>query len=78
MKRVAAFLKALTARGFLSIKDPELAAEQLFGAWSGMVILRQSLGLAGPPSANAIAKRVRHAVDTVVLAWSPGPRRSTR
>lgn len=78
LKRVTAFLKALTARGFLSIKDPELAAEQLFGAWSGMVVLRQTLGLAEPPSADAIAKRVRHAVDTLVRAWSPGPRRSTK
>jgi TetR/AcrR family transcriptional regulator, mexJK operon transcriptional repressor len=78
LKRVVAFLEALTARGFLSIKDPELAAEQLFGAWSGMIILRQALGLAKPPSADAIAKRVRHAVDTLVRAWSPSPRRSTR
>jgi TetR/AcrR family transcriptional repressor of mexJK operon len=72
LKRVAAFLKSLTARGFLSIKDPELAAEQLVASWFGMTVLRQSLGLAGPPSAGAIAKRVRYAVDTMVRAWSTG------
>lgn len=72
LKQIAAFLKALTRRGFLSIKDPELAAEQLIASWFGMRERRQSLGLAGPPSADAIAKRVRYAVDTLVRAWSTG------
>jgi TetR/AcrR family transcriptional repressor of mexJK operon len=72
LKRMAAFLKSLTARGFLLIKDPELAAEQLMGAWFGMGVLRQSLGLARPPSADAIAKHVRYAIDTMVRAWSTG------
>jgi TetR/AcrR family transcriptional regulator, mexJK operon transcriptional repressor len=70
LKRVAAFLKSLTTRGFLLIKDPELAAEQLTASWFGMSFLRQSLGLAGPPSADAIGKRVRYAVDTLVRAWA--------
>jgi TetR/AcrR family transcriptional regulator, mexJK operon transcriptional repressor len=70
LKQVAAFLKALTRRGFLSIKDPELAAEQLVASWLGMSSVRQSLGLTGPPSADAIAKRVRYAVETIVRAWS--------
>jgi hypothetical protein len=34
--------------------------------------LRQSLGVAGPPSSNAITKRVRYAIDTLVRAWSTG------
>jgi TetR/AcrR family transcriptional regulator, mexJK operon transcriptional repressor len=72
LKRVAAFLKSLTARGFLSMKDPELAAEQLVASWFGMSVLRQSLGMAGPPSAVAIAERVRYAVNTLVRAWSTG------
>jgi TetR/AcrR family transcriptional regulator, mexJK operon transcriptional repressor len=71
LKQIAAFLKALTKHGFLSIKDPELAAEQLVASWlAGLV--RQSLGLAGPPSTDAIAKRVRYAVETMVRAWSTG------
>src|SRR6266481_3123047 len=37
--------------------------------WIGMTELRQSLGVAGPPSSNAIAKR---AIDTLVRAWSTG------
>jgi TetR/AcrR family transcriptional regulator, mexJK operon transcriptional repressor len=72
LKRVAVFLKGLTERGVLAIDDPELAAEQLIGAWVGMTELRQSLGLVGPPSSNAIAKRVRYAIDTLVRAWSTG------
>jgi TetR/AcrR family transcriptional repressor of mexJK operon len=72
LKRIAVFLKGLTERGVLAIDDPELAAEQLIGAWVGMTELRQSLGVAGPPSSNAIAKRVRYAIDTLVRAWSTG------
>jgi TetR/AcrR family transcriptional repressor of mexJK operon len=72
LKRVADFLKGLTERGVLAIDDPELAAEQLIGAWLGMTELRQSLGVAGPPSSKAIAKRVRYAIDTLVRAWSTG------
>lgn len=60
LKQIAAFLKPLTTRGFLSIKDPELAAEQLVASWFGMSERRQSLGLAGPLSADAIAKRCRN------------------
>jgi TetR/AcrR family transcriptional repressor of mexJK operon len=71
LKQIEAFLKALTRRGFLSIKHPELAAEQLVASW--LWLGRQSFGLAGPPSANAIAKRVRYAVDTLVRAWSARP-----
>jgi TetR/AcrR family transcriptional repressor of mexJK operon len=72
LKRVARFLKGLTERGVLAIDDPELAADQLIAAWLGMTELRQSLGVAGPPSSNAIAKRVRYAIDTLVRAWSTG------
>jgi TetR/AcrR family transcriptional repressor of mexJK operon len=68
LKRVAVFLKALTERGVLAIDDPELAAEQLIGAWVGMTELRLSLGVAGPPSSNSIAKRVRYAIDMLVRA----------
>jgi TetR/AcrR family transcriptional repressor of mexJK operon len=72
LKRLAVFLKGLAERGVLSIDDPELAADQLIGAWLGMTELRQSLGVAGPPSSKAIAKRVRYAIDTLVRAWSTG------
>lgn len=71
LKQIAGFLTVMTRRGFLSIKDPELAAEQLVASW--LWLGRQSFGLAGPPSADAIAKRVRYSVDTLVRAWSGTP-----
>ena len=70
LKKVAGFLKSLAERGILSIDDPELAAEQLIVSWLGMSHLRQNLGVAGPPSADAIARRVRYATDTMLRAWS--------
>jgi TetR/AcrR family transcriptional regulator, mexJK operon transcriptional repressor len=74
VQRVAIFLKDLSARGFLSISEPELAADQLVASWLGMSWRRQSLGIAGPPSPDEIAKRVRYAVGTLVRAWSAGRR----
>jgi AefR-like transcriptional repressor, C-terminal domain len=70
LKRIAACLNALTKRGFLSVKNPDLAAEQLVASWSGMSLLRQGLGIAGPPAPDEIAESVRYAVDTMVRAWS--------
>jgi TetR/AcrR family transcriptional regulator, mexJK operon transcriptional repressor len=72
VKRLAVFLESLTERGVLSIRDPHVAAEQLMASWGGMSELRQSLGVAAPPSPDEIAKRVRYAVDTMVRAWSTG------
>jgi TetR/AcrR family transcriptional repressor of mexJK operon len=70
LKKVADFLKSLDGRGILSIDDPEFAAEQLIVSWLGMSHLRQNLGVAGPPSAGAIARRVRYATDAMLRAWS--------
>jgi len=70
LKKVAGFLKSLAERGILSIDDPELAAEQLVVSWLGLSQLRQNLGLSGPPSPDAIARRVRYATDTMVRARS--------
>jgi TetR/AcrR family transcriptional repressor of mexJK operon len=72
VKRVAAFLKSLADKGLLEIEDPDLTAEQLIASWLGLSELRQSLGLAGPPAPNEIARRVRYAIDTMVRAWSRG------
>src|SRR5262249_45309009 len=70
LKKVAGFLKSLAERGVLSIDDPELAAEQLIVSWLGLSQLRQNLGVAGPPSADAIARRVRYVTNTMLRAWS--------
>jgi TetR/AcrR family transcriptional repressor of mexJK operon len=73
LKKVAGFLNSLAKRGVLSIDDPELAAEQLIVSWLGLSQLRQNLGVAGPPSADAIARRVRYTTDTMLRAWSSAP-----
>jgi TetR/AcrR family transcriptional repressor of mexJK operon len=70
VRRLATFLKNLTDRGFLSIGDTKLAAEQLFAAWLGLIEHRRNLGVGAPPSAGEIAKRVRYAIETMVRAWS--------
>ena len=67
--RVAAFLSALTQRGIAAVDEPELVAEQLVAAWLGLVQLQQNLGLAGPPDADFIAKRVRLANRALARAW---------
>lgn len=68
---VAKFLRSLDARGLLAVGDPDLAAEQLIGAWLGMSQLKQNLGIAGPPSAEEVSWRVRRATETFWRAWSP-------
>jgi TetR/AcrR family transcriptional repressor of mexJK operon len=73
LKKVAGFLSSLAKRGVLSIDDPEFAAEQLIVSWLGLSQLRQNLGVAGPPSADAIARRVRYTTDTMLRAWSSAP-----
>jgi TetR/AcrR family transcriptional regulator, mexJK operon transcriptional repressor len=70
LKKVAGFVKSLAERGVLSIDDPELAAELLIVSWLGLSQLRQNLGVAGPPSADAIARHVHYATDTMLRAWS--------
>jgi TetR/AcrR family transcriptional regulator, mexJK operon transcriptional repressor len=70
LAKVAAFLNSLVGHKLLTIADPELAAEQLVAAWLGLTQMRQSLGVAAPPSRDAIAGRVRLATETMVHAWS--------
>ncbi|HEY1941341.1 MAG TPA: TetR/AcrR family transcriptional regulator [Roseiarcus sp.] len=67
--RVSDFLRSITARALLSVEEPELVAEQLVAAWLGVSQLQQNLGVAGPPSSEAIAKRVRAATGALARAW---------
>jgi TetR/AcrR family transcriptional repressor of mexJK operon len=69
---VANFLRSLDARGLVSVGRPELAAEQLISAWLGMSTLKQSLGVAEPPSAEEISARVRDATEIFRRAWTAG------
>ena len=63
------FLRSLDARGLISVDAVDLTAEQLISAWLGVSQLKQSLGVAGPPSAEVISRNVRHATEAFIRAW---------
>jgi TetR/AcrR family transcriptional repressor of mexJK operon len=70
IKTVGAFLAAIRAREKLRIPDPELAAEQLVAAWLGVDQLRQSLGIGGPPTPDAVSRRVKSATTVFFRGWA--------
>jgi TetR/AcrR family transcriptional repressor of mexJK operon len=69
LARVAHCLEAVGEREGLHLPAPALAAEQLVAAWLGVDQLRQSLGVSGPPSAEAISSRVRSATQALLRGW---------
>ncbi len=72
LRRVARFLDLIRERERLSFPDADLAAEQLVAAWLGVDQLKQGLGVSGPPSKEAISRRVRSATETLLRGWAAG------
>ena len=72
IRAVGAFLAAAQTKEKLSIPDPELAAEQLVAAWLGVDQLRQSLGVGGPPTLDAVTRRVKSATEVFFRGWATG------
>jgi TetR/AcrR family transcriptional repressor of mexJK operon len=70
LSKLAPYLRALNESGAIAVPDPELAAEQLAAAWLGVSQLKQSLGVAGPPSPPEIARSVRLATETMLKGWA--------
>jgi TetR/AcrR family transcriptional repressor of mexJK operon len=70
LNKVTGFLRSLGEQKLVAIEDPELAAEQLIAAWLGLSQLRQSLGIANPPSKEAISHRVRRVTQEMMRAWA--------
>jgi TetR/AcrR family transcriptional repressor of mexJK operon len=70
LDKVTGFLSSLGERKLVAIEDPELAAEQLIAAWLGLSQLRQSLGVANPPSKQAISRRVQRVTGEMMRAWA--------
>ena len=70
LNKVTGFLRSLSEQKLVVIEDPELAAEQLIAAWLGLSQLRQSLGVAKPPSTEAISHRVRRVTKDMMRAWA--------
>ena len=72
LRRVSGFLSAMREKEGLSFPDPDLAAEQLVAAWLGVDQLKQSLGVSGPPSKEAISRRVRSGTEAMLRGWATG------
>lgn len=70
---LARFLAAATARGELTVTDPELAAEQFSGLILGHMKLRLELGFEVPDE-DVIERHLRSGIDVFLRAYSTRPR----
>jgi TetR/AcrR family transcriptional regulator, mexJK operon transcriptional repressor len=68
---VAAYLRQAVGRGDLSIPDADLAAEQFVAMLKGANDMRCFLGVAPPPPASEIARRVDSAVELFLRGYAP-------
>jgi TetR/AcrR family transcriptional repressor of mexJK operon len=70
LQQVARFLRIAHKKERLRLPNPDLAAEQLVAPWLGVDQLKQSLGLSGPPSGDAVSRRVRSATKAMLRGWT--------
>jgi AcrR family transcriptional regulator len=68
---LAGYFRDLTRKGRLVVKQPEIAADQFFGALLGGIHFRQLLGVEKPPSRRTIDLWVEKAVATFIAAHTP-------
>lgn len=68
---LADYFRDLTRKGRLTVKQPEIAADQFFGALLGGIHFRQLLAVEKPPSRRVIETWVDTAVTTVIAAYTP-------
>lgn len=68
---LAGFFRELTRKGRLSVKHPEIAADQFFGALLGGIHFRQILAVEKPPTRRMIEAWVDNAVTTFLAAHTP-------
>jgi TetR/AcrR family transcriptional repressor of mexJK operon len=68
---LACILAAATARGEISIEDPEQAAEHLFGLWQGFSNFQLSLGIGSAEIKQSIAARVEKGIALFLKAYAP-------
>jgi hypothetical protein len=69
LETVAACLEAAREREKLIFPDAAVAAEQLVSSWLGVDQLKQSLAVGGPPTQEAVSRRVKTASEA--FSW-PG------
>ena len=65
---LAEYFRDLTRKGRLTVKHPEIAADQFFGALLGGIHFRQLLAVEKPPPARMIETWVDVAVDAFLAA----------
>ena len=68
---LAGYFRDLTRKGRLSVKHPEIAADQFFGALLGGIHFRQILALEKPPTRRQIENWVDYAVTSFLAAHRP-------
>lgn len=68
---LADYFRDLTRKGRLTVKQPEIAADQFFGALLGGIHFRQLLGVEKAPPRRLIETWVDTAVATFIAAYSP-------
>jgi TetR/AcrR family transcriptional repressor of mexJK operon len=68
---LAGYFRDLTRKRRLVVKQPEIAADQFFGALLGGIHFRQLLGVEKPPSRRTIDLWVEKAVATFIAAHTP-------
>ena len=68
---LAGYFRDLTRQGRLRVKQPEIAADQFFGALLGGIHIRQILAVEKPPSRGMIESWVEYAVSAFLAAHRP-------
>lgn len=68
---LAGYFRDLTRKGRLTVKRPDIAADQFFGALLGGIHFRQLLAVEKPPSRRMIELWVDTAVTTFLAAYTP-------
>lgn len=71
---LATYFREMTARGVLAVAEPDIAADQFFGALLGGVHFRRLLGVEKAPSEAEIERRVAAVVDAFLAAHAPSRR----
>lgn len=71
---LAGYFRDMTARGALTVAEPEIAADAFFGALLGGIHFRRLLGVEKAPAAAEIARRADAVVDAFLVAHAPSRR----
>lgn len=66
---LADLLRLAAERGDINVKDPEQAAEHLFGLWQGFSNFQLSLGIGAGTIRASVEQRVRRGISVFLMAY---------